>query len=149
MTTYKPEKQTVYLVWFGEYSDKYVDAVYDNRSQAEIRASHRDGFYEGYIEEMVVNEDPAVPRYRYDITFHPETNELLNIDNVGKFKTEQPRVRRQWYRYTVKTELFGAKGEFTGDVYAYKATVYAEDEGRALRKAQDDVAKFKAEEAGL
>ncbi len=140
---------TVYLVVQGEYSDFRVEGVFSTRKKAQRLVDVLEYYPEIY--EYTLDEFGDAPvKARYDVKIHPETSQILDVERIGEFGTESPRVVvDKNFRYSVFTEMFGEKGTFSALIDVYRAVVYAKDEEHARKAATDAVAKYKAEEENL
>ena len=115
----------IYAVTQGIYSDYHIVALTVNKERAE----HLAKIYEAEIEEYEdAQEFPALPMWMYAEGLFGTECYIMDISD-GKERL-----------YTKNSDYWGAY---------ICAEVFAEDEAHARKKAQDMIAKYKAEQEGI
>lgn len=113
----------IYIITKGDYSDYHICNVTTNYQKAQrYKEAYSDDWGEAWIE---VYEDGEKEKERYCWTYNSVSNTIRISDynaNEGVLKT------------------IGGN---------YRVIVYADTEKHAIKKAQDMIAKYKAEQAGL
>lgn len=114
----------IYVITKGDYSDYHIcNVTTDYQTAKRYEEAYSDNWGDAHIE---VYEDGANGKERYCWSYSP----VYNIATIDEYNEKE----------RVKTNM---RGEI------YTVTVYAPDEKRAIKKAQDMIAKYKAEQAGL
>lgn len=139
----------VFIVTEGEYSDYHINAVFQTRELAE----------EAILKEMKPEEREkwVAAQGNGDRWIEIEEHELLEStdqiltynawrDYTGKFHTAAEKVYQQEWD-TEETRVWSTDGHTGRRKYWVNARALTKD--RALKIAQDAIAKLKAEEAGL
>ena len=119
--------QYVYVITKGAYSDYHICAVTMDKDRAErIKELYSERYVEASIEKYVLDETKAMAMY-----------------NVEFSEGIVPEVTRAEYDF----------GEVTPVIHRFsdhvRVRVRAKDEDHALKIAQDEYAKWKAEKAGI
>ncbi len=119
--------QYVYVITKGDYSDYHICAVTMDNDRAErMKKLYSDRYDEAHIEKYVLDETEAMAMY-----------------NVEFSEWILPEVTRAEYDFE----------EVTPVIYGFSdhvlVRVRAKDEDHALKIAQDEYAKWKAEKAGI
>lgn len=130
----------VWLVWEGEYSDKDVIGVFGDEHVAEVYASRvDDGCYITEHEISKIEYDKCINicytiKICYcDNNFQWESVKAYSAYKVGKNRQKLNDVILNEYPH----------------VTYYYVTVVAKSKDEAFKKANDLVAKYRAEKAGL
>ena len=141
---------SVFVVTAGEYSDYHIEAVFANRSDAEVYCAMGHG---EYVEEYELRTDNAVhpvPRvmYRFHVT-RPNwgncgiSDPLYILEsNVDENKAEIEDLKK--YYYDRQWNVIDCDSHI--DRYVY---LYENDPDKALKIVRDRIAKAKAEREGI
>lgn len=122
----------VYVITKGSYSDYHICMVTMDRNRAEKSKKLLDDEYEkANIEEYILDETKETGRVYY-IEFRDDESVEVHIDEYENFKS---------------FDLL----PYIDDLFSDKIRIYvrAKDEDHALKIAQDEHAKWKAEKEGI
>lgn len=123
--------QYVYVITKGAYSDYHICAVTMDKDRAErIKELCSEGWGEANIEKYVLDEAKTAGRVYY-VEFENDAPVEIHIDEYDGFGDyDKGPVVASWYE-------------------PIRVFVRAKDEDHALKIAQDEYAKWKAEKAGI
>ena len=114
----------IYAITQGEYSGYHICALTVSKEKAEkLRKIYSDSFDEAYIEEYEDSEDEDV---RATFVYHQSDDSVC----LWQYGDERERIKADW----------------DGGFCVY---VHAKDKEHARKKAQDMIAKYKAEKLDL
>ena len=125
------ENKFVYVITKGDYSDYHICAVTMDEERAKRMQKMYGGKYDDASIETYTLDEAKTAGYVYEIEFENDTPATINIDEYDGFGwyDKDPIVSPGWGSTTVY--------------------VRAKDEDHALKIAQDEYAKWKAEKAGI
>ena len=139
----------VYLVTSGEYSDYRIDAVFKTRELAEeailkeMTLSQREKWVENPDEREINIEEHEVLE---------STDQILTYsayrDFYGKYRAVAEKIYQQYWEHEYAT-AWSSTITPSHRTKKYWVNARALTKERALKIAQDAIAKLKAEEAGL
>jgi hypothetical protein len=130
----------VWLVWQGEYSDARVIAVFDNERDAEIHAAMVDDdcYTQSFeVGKVKYNKDKEIG-YKIEMLYSDNEYRWYSINGYFAYKVGKNRPRVN----VVTVTKYGV------NCY-YKVNVIADSKEKALKKASDFIAKYRAEKLGL
>jgi hypothetical protein len=140
------ERKILYAITNGEYSDYGICALTSDYERAKVLAKYytRNG-NEAQIEKFI-DGDPE----------SPETNELQNLRPVWNVRGYADKHGIKWKAWMDRYELKSFENKYKCFLYQcvegsniFDGLIMAEDEEHALKIAQDQYAKMKAERLGL
>lgn len=140
----------VFVVTAGEYSDYHIEAVFANRSDAEVYCAMGHGEFVEEYELRTDNDVHPVPRvmYRFHVTRPNWDNGGISDpvyileSNVGKDKT----IIEGWKEHYLDRKWNVIDCDCHIDRYVY---LYKYDPDEALKIVRDRIAKAKAEREGI
>ena len=119
----------IYIITKGCYSDYHICAVTMDKSRAEKLKRLFDGRWEEAAIEEYTLDEAKKNEYVYYIDFQDNSSPQIYIDEYSGFVNSTPYV-----------------------IYEYPAVrvyVHAKDEKHAMKIAQDEYARWKAEQEGI
>ena len=141
---------SVFVVTAGEYSDYHIEAVFANRSDAEVYCAMGHGEFVEEYELRTDNEVHPVPRvvYRFHVTRPSWDNGGISDpvyileSNVDKDKA----IIEGWKKHYLDRKWNVIDCDCHIDRYVY---LYENNPDEALKIVRDRIAKAKAEREGI
>ena len=125
----------VYVITRGIYSDYTIMGVTLDKDKAEkMKTAFSDGMYGATIEEYETDEYNWVEKPLWYVCFYKDVAPVAIRDIYGVGGHPYPFVKKVHYKNSTQTHT----------VY-----VQAQDEAHALKIAEDELAMYKAREAGI
>ena len=124
----------IYVVTRGDYSDYHICGVAVDKKRAEITAKlNSDYMYTANIEEYDSEEYSGNEKKQWMVRF---------------FVKDPPEVTKKWFDRDIMHKLPLVK-QYICSHATHVAYVQADDEAHALKIAEDALAQYKAQKAGI